>query len=417
MKMHSELPYRQSIAFDRHQLLEGFSYVKVMLCLCSLAVFLIGCNAAPSGSGDTTSKDTSSLTPVVSTTPTLAPTPTPPLPTITLQVVNCPSSLSIDWDKLVGTTPKVNKVQKVICGSLEGAGTLDALVNVRYYSSDLKLDYYVYDNLYGTPIKRFSQQGLLDGDAQISPTGTIMTAEIGPGDQLKGNPDVFKNYQWINGSFQQILFPGIYPDMTYYQAEMDQAQLNAELAAGDKHDAWKATFLGVADHLATTIFHWTSANIHASTVRFSNHDGVYIVAVTNLGTGGGGFTVTMFHLDYNLYNIFEVSQVNSIDGTVNLSSPASDVQVTNPIDVNGSDNATGSILGKVVVYSDVYIAVGSSGDIHSPVTSGYTNFSQSVPYQLNAPGVQEGAVTFYATNQNNSDLSNQVVMVKVFLSA
>ena len=72
------------------------------------------------------------------------------LPTITLQVVGCPA-LSINWDSLIGTHTNVNKVQKVTCGSLEGNGLLQALVNVRYYTPGAKLDFYVYDNLSGTP--------------------------------------------------------------------------------------------------------------------------------------------------------------------------------------------------------------------------------------------------------------------------
>ena len=99
-------------------------------------------------------------------------------PTITLQVVGCPT-LSINWDSLIGTHSNVNKVQKVTCSNLEGGGSLQALVNVRYYTPDAKLDVYVYDNLSGTPAQRFKVQGLVDGDAQISPTGTITTAEIG----------------------------------------------------------------------------------------------------------------------------------------------------------------------------------------------------------------------------------------------
>ena len=77
---------------------------------------------------------------------------------------------------MVGTKAGVNKVQKVTCGTFEN-GVLAALVNVRYYSSDDKMDFYVYDNLSGTPTKRFEVQGLIGGDAQISPTNTIITAE------------------------------------------------------------------------------------------------------------------------------------------------------------------------------------------------------------------------------------------------
>jgi hypothetical protein len=286
---------------------------------------------------------------------------------------------------------------------------------VRYYTPDGRLDYYVYDNLSATPHRIDAVQDLLNGDAQISPAGTIMTAESGAGDPVLGQRDVFKEYSWNGAAFGQILFPGIYPDMTYYQAEQDQSRLSAELAAGDKRDAWKATFSGVANELARQIFHWTST--HFSTIQFSNHNGSYIGSVTNLGPGGGGFVASMFHLDNNGGNIFIIKQVSSLDGGTTLSSPADGVQLNSPIGISGSALAAGGILGRVVIYSDTFIAFGDSGDIPSPGSGGYVNFSRSVPYRLNSAGTQEGLVAFYATTQNNVFLSNQVVMVKVFLSA
>jgi hypothetical protein len=392
------------------QSLRYFAYIVVAVILCGLVLLLSGCAKVPAKSGAG-----GSLKPTVAPEPTISPTPTPRPPALTLQVIACPSTLSLNWDRLIGTKAGVNKVQKVMCGSLEGYGSFVALIDVRYYTPDARLDYYVYDNLFGSPHRSFSMLGLLNGDAQISPAGTIMTAEIGPGDSIKGLRDVFKEYQWNGATFTQILFPGIYPDMTYYQAEQDQAQLNAELAAGSKRNAWKATFYGVVDDLAKRIFHWIDT--HTSTVQFSPHDGIYIAAVQNLGPGGGGFVASMFRLDNNIQNIFEIKQISSIDGSTSLTSPTLGVQVTNPVSVSGVSLTSGSILGKIVVYSDIFIAIGDSGDIPSPATGGYANFSKSVKYNLNSPGVQEGIVVFYSTTQNNTNLSSQVVMVKVLLTA
>ncbi|MFL5694511.1 MAG: hypothetical protein ACJ795_22175 [Ktedonobacteraceae bacterium] len=412
MKVRSVLTWRKENDIVRHKRCLSLLYVSVALLLCT--ILLISCAKQPAKTGAGAQAEVTVLpSRVVSPTP---PTALSPTPNITLKVINCPSSLSsLKWDKLVGTKTNVNKVQQVMCGSLESYGSLEALINVRYYSADSKLDFYIYDNLFGTPVRAFSMQGLLNGDAQISPTGTIMTAEVGSGDSIKGSPDVFKEYQWQSGTFEQVLFPGIYPDMTYYQAERDQAQLNAELAAGNKRNAWKATFNGVANNLATKIFHWT--DVHTSTVQYSVHDGIYIASVSNLGPGGGGFVARMFHLDNNTYNIYEIMQVTSIDGNVILNSPTTGAQVTSPISMSGSAPASGSILGRLVIYSDTYTTIGSSVDIHSPASSGYVNFTQSVPYQLNSSGVQEGVAAFYETNQNNANASNQVVMIKVFLRA
>jgi hypothetical protein len=404
---------RSLLACSRWEYTRRSQYVaRIVLALicCCLIIVSTSCAKVPSKKGPD-----QAFTPIATSTAIASSTPTPKPPTITLQVIGCPSGLSLNWDNLVGTKVNVNKVQKVTCGSLEGSGSFDALINVRYYTPDAKLDYYVYNNLYGTPDRIFNMQGLLDGDAQISPRGTMMTAEIGPQDTIIAKPDVFKDYQWNGSAFVQVMFPGMYPDMTYYQAEQNQTQLNTELAAGNKKDEWRTLFFGVPDHLARVIFHWT--NIDTRTIRFRSNTGTYIVAVYNLGPGGGGFIASMFHLDNSVANTFELMQLTSIDGSVLLSTPATGVQLGNPLTINGSSYANGSILGKAVVYNDSFIDIGDSGDIRSPTTSGYVNFTKSINYHLNSSGVQEAAVAFYWTNQNNSNFTNQVVIVKVLLVA
>jgi hypothetical protein len=69
------------------------------------------------------------------------------------------------------------------------------------------------------------------------------------------------------------------------------------------------------------------------------------------------------------------------------------------------------------VYNDAFLDIGDSGDIRSPATSGYVNFTKTINYHLNSSGVQEAAVAFYWTNQNNANFTNQVVIVKVLLEA
>lgn len=391
------------------------SYSGALLLLFCLAVMLSGCTnpffqPVRSGANQTTTADT-----ILTPTSVVSPTPTPVPPTITLQVVGCPSTLTLNWDNLVGTKAHVNKVQKVICGSLLGNGTLEALVNVRYYSTDARLDSYVYSNLSGTPTRLFSLPGLLDGDAQISSAGTLMTAEIAPSDILKTVPDIFKEYRWNGTTFAQVLFPGLYPDMTHYQAEQDQAVVSAQSTQG--LTSWKTSAFAVVDSMAVRVFHWNPQSISTKPVTYSVSKSIYIIAVSNLGPGGGGFVANLFHLDNVATNIFEVMQVSSIDGSTLLSSPASGAQLTNPVSVNGNAVVNSNIVGHVAIYDDTYTTVGDSGTIHSPISAGSVSFATSVNYHLNAHEVMEGAVVFFLTSQNNIALSNQAVMVKVFLSA
>ena len=388
--------------------------------LCSLVLMLGACDnffATPTQSGTPTTGVASST---VTATAIASPTAKPALPTITLQVIGCPT-LSINWDSLVGTRANVSKVQKVICGSLEGAGTLDALVDVRYYAPEARLDYFVYDNLYGTPVRRMSAQGLLDGDALISSVGTIVTAEINPNDTVKGVVDLFKEYQWNGATFGQTLFPGMYPDVTRYQAEQAQAQVSAEVAAlgpgqsqSQISQAWRLTAGSVVTRLARGIFHWT--NFTVTLPLHSQRLNVLPITVTNLAAGGGGFVAVVHHLDEVPTNIFEIEQVTSINGSAGISNVAAYARLSSPVSVSGGALASGSILGQVVLYDDTYTTVGSSGAIKSSAPSGYVQFTVSISYHL-TPGLEEGIVAFYPTSQNNTALTNQAVLVKVFFSA
>jgi hypothetical protein len=388
------------------------TYIARIIVLCCLTLLLSACTAvavsnpfavpAKSGNG------TVSITPTTFET-AVSSTPTPVPPVITLQVVNCPSTLNINWDALVGTHAQINKVQKVICGSLEGYGSLQALVNVRYYAPGARLDFYVYTNLYGTPAQQFKAQGLLDGDAQSSPTGTIITAEIGPNGLENAAPNVFKEYQWEGSAFAQVYFPGIYPDMTHYQAEQTQAQVSSG------YDTSKDSAYSSVTEFALHVLHWPQ--ITNKTITYDSRHGIYIVECENIGPGGGGFYAHLFRLDNVLTNIFEISQITPLDSNIQLSNPLPGAQVSSPAQIKGTSLATGQILGQSVLYDDQYTIVGNSGAINSTVSSGYTPFSSSVPFKLSEEsGLQEGVVIFYSTNQNTTQFSNQVVVVKVFFA-
>ncbi|HCI79471.1 MAG TPA: hypothetical protein DHW02_07260 [Ktedonobacter sp.] len=396
---------------------QHLQYIRLAVLLCSLAALFSACSLFPqtSETGGGTDQTGPSVTPTA--THAAAATPTYVPPTITLQVTNCPT-LAINWDALVGTHSGVNKVQQVTCGSIEGAGSLAALVNVRYYAPGAKLDVYVYDNLAGTPNRSFSVQGLYNGDAVVSSINTVSTAEVSPKDTVKGAPDLFKDYAWNGSGFAQDLFPGIYPEMTQYQADKTQTLINNELANPNMKpvDAWQLSPTEVTSHLASTIFHWGSYTQQSLTPNIKKQVTI-TVSVTNTGSGGGGFTAILNRLDGNVNNILEVTQITPFDTNIALSSPAVNATLHSPISVSGSATAAGSVLGEAVVYDDMYVQVGTSGSIASPSSSGYVQFSKSVNFQLNASGEQEGVVAFYETSQNNALLSNQVVLIKVFLTA
>ncbi len=96
-------------------------------------------------------------------------------------------------------------------------------------------------------------EGLYQGRAMISQYSTILTGQVDPnssvnkektGDQL--TIDLYREFKWSDGGgiFVQTAFPGIFPDLTRYQAEMDQYQIKIG------QDTWKNDALQVAQRMA-----------------------------------------------------------------------------------------------------------------------------------------------------------------------
>ncbi len=124
----------------------------------------------------------------------------------------------------------------VSCANLKGDTSLQALVTVFYHGSNTVQDVYVYDHITDAqPVQLFKLQGLTSGDAGISDYSTVMTAEVDQNSSLnKGKSsdqwqqDLFREFAWNNGqkAFAQVAFPGIFPDLTRWQAEADQRDVS-----------------------------------------------------------------------------------------------------------------------------------------------------------------------------------------------
>ncbi|GAC1381659.1 MAG: hypothetical protein NVSMB33_08530 [Ktedonobacteraceae bacterium] len=381
-------------------------------------LLLSGCTLfpAPAQSGTPATGSADNTTPTLGVSPTRKPAQGP---TITFSTTGCPATPTINWDRVVATKAGVNKVQKVTCAPIEN-GALAALVNVRYYSSDSKLDVYAYDNLYATPVRRFSALGLVGGDAQVSPANTIMTAANPTHDLLGAN--VFAEYQWNGSTFAQILFPGMYPYVTHYQAEQAQATINSQslqvtATPGAKFTAWQTSAYAVVNKLASDIFHWQGSLLQNTTLAYSNATQTYTVQATYLGQGGGGFVASLFRLDNVVTNLFEIKSITSVDGSLSLNTPANGTQLTSPVKVAGSYSSSGTIVGRVALLSDIFALLGDTGSIHGSATTGSVSFSPAVKYQLPVRGLEEGLVVFFVSNQNDINFANQVIVAKVFFSA
>jgi hypothetical protein len=99
----------------------------------------------------------------------------------------------------------------------------------------------------------FKVERLYQGYANISNYRTPMTAEVDSNSSInkgKGDAnvivDLFRKFKWSEGAgtFVQVAFPGIFPDLTRYEAEQDQMMVNGGA------DPWKNNAAKVAQQMA-----------------------------------------------------------------------------------------------------------------------------------------------------------------------
>jgi hypothetical protein len=380
-----------------------------------LILILVACsgnsNSAPTTQGTTTSTGVAASG---TATPTTA-------PGIKLGSQPCPDAVKSPshWDPIVPTQNGVTKVESVTCGNLIGVPTLQALVTVRYQGSGATLDVYVYNNITGpSPSQLFKLQNLYKGEARISGYNSVLTAEVNQNSSLNAGKDnatftqdLFREFKWSDGvgTLVPVSFPGIYPDLTRYQAENDQAQVN------QGQDAWKLSAATVASHLAAdpNLLKWSSTAPTTVVSGGGSGDTDALVTVKNPDPGGGTIKVALQRLEGNTNGgIWEVVSVTS-DG-MSITAPPNRDQISNPVKVIGTGNAFEGSIGTVTVLDHLYKDIG-----HASATAvtgnGATTFSTSVTYNSTFKGgFQEGIVALYAAN-NAGGPPAAATMIKVLL--
>jgi hypothetical protein len=183
---------------------------------------------------------------------------TTPAPTQGVTPVPTPINTQTYWDRILGTAGTNGKVERVSFAHILGNSSLQALVTVRHSDTNSTLDVYVFDRITSaTPTQLFKLSSLIKGDAKISGYTSVMTAEVNPHSLLNAGksvsqmtPDTYREFAWVEGAMTQVAFPGIFPVMTRYQAEADQARVNAG------HDPWKNDATAVAKALEVQFMKW-----------------------------------------------------------------------------------------------------------------------------------------------------------------
>ena len=374
-----------------------------------LTLILAACGGAtPTTQGSTPGRGTGGNTnPTASPGIGLGPQPCP-------EVVKAPTY----WDPIIPTQNGVTRVENVTCGNLAGNPTLQALVTVRYGGTGAVLDVYVYTDITSPhPFQLFKLQNLYKGDAKISRYNTVLTAEVDQNSSINAGKDnaslvqdLFREFKWSDstGTLVPVSFPGIYPDLTRFQAENDQAQVN------QGQIPWKLDAMMVANHMASDphLLNWPSSSPATLVSGGGPADTDALVTVKNPAAGGGTMKVSLQRLEGNTNGgIWEVVAVTS-DGT-SITAPQSRDRLTSPVRLTGIGNSFAGALSTVAVLDHLYMNIGTAKGV---IGNGSTTFSASVTYNSTFKGgSQEGIVVLYIMN-NAGNSPAAVVMMKELLS-
>ncbi len=344
---------------------------------------------------------------------------TPVTPGIQLGEQPCPALLKnpAHWTTVVGL--HIGQTVEVICGNLAGIPVLQAVVAVRHTGDARVLDIAVYNNIFSnTPVQLFALSGLLHGDVKISGYNTLLTAQSDPHSSLNKSlsppqyeQDLFREYKWSDRArtLVQVAFSGIFPDLTRYQAELEQSLVNQ----GKGYQQWRLDVVQSARVFASTFLNWSP---HAPVSVLSgggSHDYKALVQVRNTAHGGGIVRISFTRLEGNNNGgLWEATSIEA-DG-VSITSPKSGQQTTSPLMVAGTSKALTGKLTKITVLDHNHADIGL-GTVIKAGNNKTMAFSSSIPYTSSfLDGAQEGILALYVYNTKGAIIT--VAMVKVLLT-
>lgn len=374
------------------------------------------------------SQNASSLRPKEPTQPPYRPTPTPtatPAPTIKLGPQPCPTAIASTshWNAIIPIRSSKTTVESVTCGNLMGVPSLQAVVAVRTSGTGAILNIYVYDNLTTPhPNKVFALRNLYKGETKISNYNTVLTAEVDRTSRMNQGKseaelllDLSREFKWSDTArtFGPVAFPGIFPDMTRYQAESDQQAVNQGNAP------WKLDPRIVAINFATTLLKWPSDSSTTIVSGGGQNDANAVVSVTYPSKPSGTINLTMDRLEGNTNGgIWMITHATSDGTAITEPDPNKLAQIRkSPVTVRGRGNAFEAVIGKVYVLDLNYDALGMADVKTSPSTEGMGNkaFSTRVSYKSTFKnGLQDGLVVLYSYSSATGLISG-IAVAKVLV--
>jgi hypothetical protein len=322
---------------------------------------------------------------------------------------------------MLGLKSSLVQVVGVNCGHLKGDTSLQALLTARYSGSGSQLDVYVFDQLNTTrPQQIFLLRGLYMGSAAISQVNSIVTSEVdlassaNNGQSNAGmSPDLDREFAWSTGAGKmvQVVFPGLFPDLTRYQAEADQSQVD------QGHQPWKLSATMTAQALGASLLHWNPDATAMLVSGGGSNDTRAIVSLQNTLTPtpppGSTLLVNLQRLATGQNSIWEVTgAINSNSLTILF--PIHLSQISNPVKVSGTGTAFEGVIGQFKVLDHTDTVIGQK-QVTGSVGMGSTTFSTTVSYKSTFRNGHEEGILFLEQPSNATSAIATAVLVKVLL--
>jgi hypothetical protein len=336
-----------------------------------------------------------------------------PQPQFAFGPMSCPVAQQAAgyWESNFGISPTT-----VTCGYLKGPAYITLLALLTVAPSDSKPGHlYVYDLTEARPVQLFSME---TSDARISGASTIITADIDPNSSInkgksKQTPDLFREFAWNGKAFVQVAFSGMYPDLTRWQADDDQALVNKG------QDTWKRDAVKTAGQFVAQFLPSPASSPPKLQLVFGGgaKDPQAFVNVTFPAPGGGTpriTRITLSRLAWGANSIWEVTAVQA--DWMSISSPQSgqSTYINTPVTVSGSGPTFEGQIGVAQVLDHLYQQI-SWTPVMAPSGGKSQPFTVTFPYTSSfKTGAQEGIVILRHTGGASFDYG--VVMVKVLVN-
>jgi hypothetical protein len=220
--------------------------------------------------------------------------------------------------------------------------------------------------------------------------------------------DLFREFAWQVQSqqFVQVAFPGIFPDLTRWQA------VDSQWAVLDGQTPWKNDAEQVARMLPVRLFQWPTTT--TTKLLSGGQKGAVdaVVQVSRPGPGHPTLRVTLSRLYGDAANIWEVIRVQTDRQSITV--PPERQVFSSPVTVTGTGIAFEGQVGILSILDHQYTAIGQ----HEARGSGMgpTSFSTQVAYRSSFQGVQEGVLALTSFSAADGTI-NAITLHKALLRA